>query len=106
MTCNPELVSAFLDGELEPIILPPVVAHLLKCDHCCQTMSWLAQVKDSLAEGQLMWQDPEEMTQSIMGAIRNEKIFVGHKRLIDRLRAFGVPMAMIATALTAPFSAT
>ncbi|WP_130471776.1 zf-HC2 domain-containing protein [Candidatus Magnetaquicoccus inordinatus] len=99
MACNPELVSAFLDGELETVILHPVVAHLLKCDHCCQTMGWLAQVKDGI--GGYLWQDGEDMTQSIMGAIRNEKVYSVHAGLFDRLRRFGVPAVMIATALSA-----
>lgn len=99
MTCEPELVSAFLDGELEPIVLKPVVAHLLRCDTCCQTMGWLAQVKDSVAGYCATWQDPEETTRSIMGAIKNEKIYVGHKRLIDRLRRFGVPTTMVVAVL-------
>ncbi|MEO5339891.1 MAG: zf-HC2 domain-containing protein [Magnetococcus sp. MYC-9] len=98
MTCNPELVSAFLDGELEPIIVRPVVAHLLQCDDCCQTMGWLAQVKENIAGG-LFWQDPDEMTRSIMGAIKNEKVYAGHTRLFDRLRRFGVSAALIAAVL-------
>ena len=100
MTCNPELVSAFLDGELEPIILQPVVVHLLHCDDCCQVMGWLAQVKESIRMGELLWQDPDEITHAIMGAIKNEKIYLGHKRLFDRLRRFGVPVLLIATALS------
>ncbi|MEO5348097.1 MAG: hypothetical protein H7836_00375 [Magnetococcus sp. YQC-3] len=98
MSCDPELVSAFLDGELEPVIFKPVVAHLLKCDACCQTMGWLAQVKSGVA-GDLEWYDPDEMAQSIMVAIRNEKVYTGHKGLFDRLRRFGVPTAMIVAAL-------
>ncbi len=98
MSCNPELVSAFLDGELEPIILKPVVVHLLRCDHCCQTMGWLAQVKSKVA-GYPDWSDPEEQTQSIMGAIKNEKVYTGRQRLFGRLRRFGVPAILIAAAL-------
>lgn len=107
MTCNPELVSAFVDGELEQIILQPVVTHLLKCDTCCQTMGWLVQVKDSVAghySHYSIGQDPEEMTRSIMGVIKNEKIYVGHKRLIDRLRRFGVPTAMLVALLAGSVS--
>ncbi|MBF0184246.1 MAG: zf-HC2 domain-containing protein [Magnetococcales bacterium] len=99
MACNPELVSAFLDGELETVILRPVVAHLLQCDHCCQTMGWLAQVKEGVA-GNPHWYDAEDLTQSIMGAIRNEKVFSSHQRIFDRLRRFGVPAVFIATALS------
>ncbi|MEO5363967.1 MAG: zf-HC2 domain-containing protein [Magnetococcus sp. DMHC-8] len=98
MSCDPELVSAFLDGELDPIIVNPVVAHLLQCDNCCQTMGWLAQVKHGVA-GHAVWQDPEEMTQSIMGLIRNEKVYTGRRRLFDRLRRFGVPTVLLVTAL-------
>ena len=98
MSCNPELVSAFLDGELEPVIFKPVVTHLLGCDTCCHTMGWLAQVKNGVA-GEVEWHDPDEMTQSIMFAIKNEKVYTGHKRLFDRLRRFGVPTAMIVAAL-------
>jgi hypothetical protein len=98
MACNPELVSAFLDGELEAVILHPVVAHLMQCDHCCQTMGWLAQVKEGIAGH--YWNDGEDLTQSIMGAIRNEKVYARHTSLFDRLRRFGVPALLIATALT------
>ncbi|MBF0461371.1 MAG: hypothetical protein HQL87_08245 [Magnetococcales bacterium] len=99
MTCNPELVSAFLDGELDSIILKPVVVHLLQCDQCCQTMGWLAQVKEGIM-GYLACPDPEEMTQSIMMAIKNETVYVRHRRLFDRLRRFGIPVAVLATALS------
>ncbi|MBF0161653.1 MAG: zf-HC2 domain-containing protein [Magnetococcales bacterium] len=101
MSCNPELVSAFLDGELEPIIVRPVLTHLLRCDDCCQTMGWLAQIKETIAVGTLLWQDPEEMTRTIMGAIRNEKVYTGRSGLFGRLRRFGVPAVLIAGALAA-----
>ncbi|MBF0095818.1 MAG: zf-HC2 domain-containing protein [Magnetococcales bacterium] len=97
MACNPELVSAFLDGELETVILHPVVAHLMQCDHCCQTMGWLAQVKEGIAGH--YWNDSEDLTQSIMGAIRNEKVYSRHTSLFERLRRFGVPAVLLATAL-------
>ncbi|MBF0626372.1 MAG: zf-HC2 domain-containing protein [Magnetococcales bacterium] len=72
MTCNHELISAFLDGELEPIIVAPVTGHLLKCDSCCRKLSELAQVQSAMRERCLL-PDPEGLTRSVMLAITNEK---------------------------------
>ncbi|MEO5332612.1 MAG: hypothetical protein H7839_11355 [Magnetococcus sp. YQC-5] len=70
--CNPELVSAFLDNELDRIIVGRFTRHLLDCDHCCQTMSRLVQVRDAVAEKFALC-EPETLTQSVMMAICNEK---------------------------------
>ncbi len=98
MSCNPELVSAFLDGELEPIILGPVTKHLLKCDDCCRTMGMMAQVSSALSDRFALC-DPENMTMAVMSAINNERIEPARERLRKRLLWFGVPAVLIAGAL-------
>ncbi len=95
MSCNPELVSAFLDGELEPIILGPVTKHLLKCDDCCRTMGMMAQLRSALAD-RFMLSDPEHMTHSVMTAINNERVDSPRERLRQRLLWFGVPAVLVA----------
>lgn len=76
MTCNPELVSAFLDGELDTIILNHVTRHLLECEECRKTLSRLAQVRDALTDHYTL-SDPEAFTSSIMTAIHNERTVSG-----------------------------
>lgn len=77
MKCNPELVSAFLDGELDSIILNHVARHLKACEACRKTLSQLAQVRDALTEHYTL-ADPEAFTGSIMTAIYNEQTLTGH----------------------------
>jgi anti-sigma factor RsiW len=101
MSCNPELVSAFIDGELEPVIIGSVTNHLLKCDDCCQTMGRLAMVQGAVAEKFALCH-PEDLTQSIMSAISNEKVTQSHSPLYKRLVSFGVPALMVTSLLSAP----
>ncbi|MBF0213697.1 MAG: hypothetical protein HQM00_09045 [Magnetococcales bacterium] len=103
--CNPELVSAFLDDELDRIIVGHVARHLIHCDHCCRTMGHLAQIRDVLA-GQLPWFESETFTQSVMMAIRNEKITSPRERLLDRLLRFGIPAIIAGTILAEAMPAT
>ena len=99
MNCNPELVSAYLDGELEPVVMGSMTTHLLDCDDCCRTMSWLAQVGNAVVNHGALW-DPEEMTRAVMTAIHNEKTTSARRHLRQRLVNFGVPVALV-TALLA-----
>lgn len=99
MSCDMELVSAFLDGELDRVILGTVTNHLLRCDHCCRTMGRLAAVRDALAEKFALCY-PEELTQSVMSAISNEKIAPVQSRLRRRLLKFGVPAVVVASLLS------
>lgn len=96
--CNPELVSAFLDDELDRIILGRVTRHLVHCDDCCRTMGRLAQIRDAFA-GRFVLCEPEEMVQSVMMAIRNEKSTSPRERLRDRLLRFGIPAIVVGTIL-------
>ncbi|MBF0438895.1 MAG: hypothetical protein HQL93_07205 [Magnetococcales bacterium] len=96
--CNPELVSAFLDNELERIIIGRVAKHLLHCDHCCHTMSRLASVRDAVSE-QFALCEPELLTQSVMMAIRNEKSTSPRDRMRDKLLRFGIPLMLVGTIL-------
>ncbi|MBF0369607.1 MAG: hypothetical protein HQL52_09150 [Magnetococcales bacterium] len=98
MSCNPELVSAFIDGELDNIIVNSVTKHLLKCDSCCHMMSRLAQVRDVVSD-KFTLPDPEGLTASVMAAINNEKITSNEDILRRRLIRFGVPAAIAAAAI-------
>lgn len=99
MSCNPELVSAFIDGELESVIVGSVTSHLLKCDDCCRTMGRLAMIQEAIAERFALCH-PEDLTRSVMQAISNEKISSPYGRLRDRLLRFGVPAVLVATLLS------
>lgn len=101
--CNPELVSAFLDGELDQIILGHVTRHLMNCEECCRTMSRLVQVRDAVAD-QFTLCEPERLTQSVMMAIRNEKSISPRKRIWDKLGRFGI-LALFLAVLVAPLPA-
>lgn len=82
--CDLELVSAFLDGELDYVVLGTVTSHLLECENCCQTMGWFVQVRDCVSDG-FVFHDSEEMTQSVMMALKNEKVSQDPSRLSRRL---------------------
>ncbi|MBF0159101.1 MAG: zf-HC2 domain-containing protein [Magnetococcales bacterium] len=76
MSCNPELVSAFLDGELDTIILEAVMDHLLNCTDCRATLSDLAFAREVIATisaERCLLPNPEGVTLSVMAAISNEK---------------------------------
>jgi len=101
MSCNPELVSAFIDGELESVIIGAVTTHLLECDDCCRTMSRLALVQGAVSEKFALCH-PEDLTRSVMSAISNEKITPPKSRLHKRLVRFGVPAILVASLLSVP----
>ncbi|MBF0446885.1 MAG: hypothetical protein HQL67_01665 [Magnetococcales bacterium] len=101
MSCNPELVSAFIDGELESVIVGAVTNHLLQCDDCCRVMGHLAMIQGAVA-GNFALCDPETLTQSVMLAINNEKMTPARRRLSKRLIRFGVPALMVSTLLASP----
>ncbi len=103
--CNPELVSAFLDDELDKIIIGHVTKHLLYCDDCCTTMSRLVQVRDAVANVFALC-EPEALTQSVMLAIRNEKSTSPRDRMQDRLLRFGIPFMLAGTILAAALPST
>lgn len=105
MSCNPELVSAFIDGELESVIVGTVTSHLLHCDDCCRTMSRLAMVQGAVSDKFALCY-PEDLTRSVMLAINNEKMAPTRSRLGQRLLRFGVPALLITSLLTAPGFAT
>jgi anti-sigma factor RsiW len=101
MSCNPELVSAFIDGELESVIVGSVTNHLLKCDDCCRTMGKLAMIQGAVSEKFALCH-PEDLTQSVMQAISNEKMSPPQNRLHKRLVRFGVPALLVTSLLSAP----
>jgi len=101
MSCNPELVSAFIDGELESVIIGSVTSHLLKCDDCCRAMGRLAMVQGAVSEKFALC-NPEDLTQSVMTAISNEKMVTAKGRLHKRLVRFGVPALLVTSLLSAP----
>ncbi len=76
MSCNPELVSAFLDEELDPVIIDTVTKHLLGCDDCLKTLSEMAfarEILSTFSTERCFLPHGEDLTLSIMAAISNEK---------------------------------
>ncbi|MBF0145091.1 MAG: zf-HC2 domain-containing protein [Magnetococcales bacterium] len=90
MGCNPELVSAFLDGELDRVIVGSVTQHLLECEECCRTINKLAAVKGGLSERFVLCQ-PEDLTHSVMSAISNERIGPPSGGMMAFLKNIGFP---------------
>ncbi|MEO5377742.1 MAG: zf-HC2 domain-containing protein [Magnetococcus sp. DMHC-6] len=95
MGCNPELVSAFLDGELDKVILKKVTQHLVDCPACRQVMGHLALIKDVIGNRYTI-RDAEAFTQSVMAVIQNEKVVPLRERFYQRLLRNGVPMVVAA----------
>nr|CRH05394.1 conserved protein of unknown function [Candidatus Magnetococcus massalia] len=73
MECNPELVSAFLDGELDDVIVEAFLDHLIECPECQILLASLGELEGFMAGGPIL-DSPEEMTQGIMMTIRNGEV--------------------------------
>ncbi|MBF0110121.1 MAG: zf-HC2 domain-containing protein [Magnetococcales bacterium] len=93
MGCNPELVSAFLDGELDGIIVNSVTEHLLVCDHCCRTLDRMATIKGGVGD-RFMLCHPEDLTNSVMSAISNERIGPPSRGMMAFLKKIGFTLLL------------
>ncbi|MBF0153088.1 MAG: sigma-E factor negative regulatory protein [Magnetococcales bacterium] len=72
MSCNHEMISAYLDGELDAGLLDSVTSHLLNCPACCRQFSDLALARDAIQKNCLI-PDPEGVISSVMAAIDQNK---------------------------------
>ncbi|MBF0138385.1 MAG: zf-HC2 domain-containing protein [Magnetococcus sp. DMHC-1] len=72
MHCDHELISAYLDGELDELLLDSVTSHLLDCQACCHKFSDLARARDAIQKKCLV-PDPEGVISSVMAAIDENK---------------------------------
>ncbi|MBF0176842.1 MAG: zf-HC2 domain-containing protein [Magnetococcales bacterium] len=68
MRCDHELISAYLDGELDAALLDSVTSHLLDCPECGRQFSALAQARDAIQKNCLI-PDPEGVIASVMAVI-------------------------------------
>ncbi|MBF0434086.1 MAG: zf-HC2 domain-containing protein [Magnetococcales bacterium] len=89
MSCNPELVSAFLDNELDSVIVGAVTEHLLSCDDCVQTMTRLAAVKAVMSD-KFMVHDPEGLTLSVMNVVTNDRTAPPSNGMMSFLKKLGI----------------
>ncbi|MBF0284724.1 MAG: zf-HC2 domain-containing protein [Magnetococcales bacterium] len=102
MSCNPELVSAFLDGELDEVIRDAVISHLMRCETCCQVLGKLSQVRDAFL-GPWVLPDPDAFTSLVMTAITGSRGEASSRRdtlLSHPLVRFGAPAALAAAAVS------
>ena len=108
--CNPELVSAYLDNELDDIIVEKVTDHLIKCENCKKLLGVLTQVRDSLTDS-FSLKDSDGVTSSVMASIEQEPShgeaaststpFMPTIFNNDYVRFIGVPAALAAASLVA-----
>ncbi|WP_158089351.1 anti-sigma factor family protein [Magnetofaba australis] len=111
MECNPEMVSAFLDDELDDQTRRSLAEHLLECERCCVLLAKLSALRAALFD-RFILPDPEAMTRSIMaritGASMDEIVSDSSDKLegalSSRLARFGAP-AVLALALAAGWAA-
>lgn len=89
MGCNPELISAFLDSELDSVILTEVMDHLLRCEECGLVLNKLATVKSAVSD-RFFLPDPEDLTGSVMSAISNERMGSPSGGMISFLKKIGI----------------
>ncbi|MBF0426503.1 MAG: sigma-E factor negative regulatory protein [Magnetococcales bacterium] len=68
MNCDHEMISAYLDGELDAALLDSVTSHLLDCAECCRQFNDLARARDAIQTNCLV-PDPEGIVASVMAAI-------------------------------------
>jgi anti-sigma factor RsiW len=99
MNCNPELVSAFLDGELEPVIYKAVIKHLMVCPRCRQTLSQLAQAREVVTSAFTL-PDPERLTANVMAALPDLPGYSASDKIRENLIRYGLPTALAAAALS------
>ncbi|MBF0620981.1 MAG: zf-HC2 domain-containing protein [Magnetococcales bacterium] len=71
MECNPELLSAFLDDELDPETNAKLIEHLLECEECQQLLAKLSQARVALSDSPTLF-ECEPMVNQIMGPITNQ----------------------------------
>ncbi len=99
--CHPELVSAFLDGELSGKLQRMVIEHLVECEACSQLLSDLSRARDAL-RGRCTLPDPEGLTGSVMAALNKEPpIDPPPSFLRRRLARFAPASVAAAAAMTA-----
>ncbi|MBF0131919.1 MAG: hypothetical protein HQL75_04955 [Magnetococcales bacterium] len=89
MGCNPELVSALLDSELDSVILTEVMDHVLRCEECARLLNKLAVVKSAISD-RFFLPDPEDLTGSVMSAISNERMGSPSGGMMAFLKKIGV----------------
>lgn len=89
MACNPELVSAFLDNELDQVIVGTVTEHLLSCDECVRTMTRLAAVKVVVTD-RFMVHNPEDLALSVMNVLTNDRIAPPTNGMVSFLKKLGI----------------
>ncbi|MBF0188421.1 MAG: zf-HC2 domain-containing protein [Magnetococcales bacterium] len=104
-SCDFELVSAFLDGEIDHSLVRPLTEHLRECEACRQLLVHLAQAQEAVMNAFLI-PDPESLTASVMAAIEADEAEnpppkptpVTFQEIIrTRLVRYGVPAAILAS---------
>ncbi|MBF0588416.1 MAG: zf-HC2 domain-containing protein [Magnetococcales bacterium] len=99
--CHPELVSAFLDAELNGKLMRLVTKHLLTCESCCRLLSDLARARDAL-RGRCTLPDPEGLTGSVMAALNDEPPITPPPSFLRRRLARFAPLSVAAALAAAP----
>ncbi|HIJ84794.1 MAG: putative transrane anti-sigma factor [Magnetococcales bacterium] len=94
MGCNPELVSAFLDGELDRVIVGAVTDHLMVCEECCRTLDKLASVKWAVSD-KFILSRPEDLTSSVMSVISNDRVGPSSGGMAAFLKKVGFTVAVL-----------
>ena len=72
MTCNPERLSNYLDGELSPEEAEQLRAHLSECDRCSAALAAYRELDDKLARLKLD-RPPSELRRSIYQQIDQKR---------------------------------
>ena len=74
MTCSPELVELFFDGELEAGKLAEVRQHLAGCAECSAVYAGLIEQRAAIKSGAPYYNAPVELRQSLRSALRREAL--------------------------------
>ncbi|MBO8142824.1 MAG: zf-HC2 domain-containing protein, partial [Firmicutes bacterium] len=69
MACRPEMLSAYIDGQLEPAARRRVEAHVRRCLRCRAELDELVALK-RLLEAAPVPSPPAGLTESIVGRVR------------------------------------
>lgn len=70
MTCSPELLAAYLDGELDATQIATVEQHLSGCQNCSEEYARLLQQKEAIRQTLPYYNAPPELHQSVRKALR------------------------------------
>ncbi len=77
--CDPELLSAYFDRQLDPDQLQAVEEHLRDCPHCAERLRHYQIIRDALPATEA--QPPTDLAESVLGHLERDQLLAGFEQL-------------------------